>query len=90
MAATPAPSASATPVDALKKKILEKYDLNHNGVLDPDEQAAFDRDKAARKAERLKKYDKNGDGKLDDAERAAMRADRENARNQGKQPSPTP
>ena len=52
--------------------LLKKYDTNHNGVIDPDEQAAIDKDKAAM----LAKYDKNGDGKLDKAEREAMKADR--------------
>ena len=61
----------------VRKEILDKYDKNHDGVLDADERAAFEKDRAARKVERLKKYDKTHDGKLDESERAAMRADRE-------------
>ncbi|HOF11017.1 MAG TPA: hypothetical protein PLV33_13575 [Opitutaceae bacterium] len=36
------------------KRVLKKYDLNKNGQLDPDEQAAWEADKAAKKAERAK------------------------------------
>ena len=52
--------------------MLAKFDANHNGVIDPDEQAAMDK----AKAEMLAKYDKNADGKLDKTEREAMKADR--------------
>lgn len=66
--------------------MLEKFDKNKNGVLDPEEREAAkkaretarpNRDAAARpnKEEMLKKFDKNGDGKLDEAERAAARED---------------
>ena len=34
------------------KKVLEKYDKNHTGVLDPDEEAAWKADKAKAKEER--------------------------------------
>jgi hypothetical protein len=37
------------------KRVLKKYDLNKNGQLDPDEQAAWEADKAAKKAERAKR-----------------------------------
>ena len=79
--ATPSPGAAvntSTPAPkTVPKAILDKYDKNHDGVLDADEQAAMEKDRAARKAERLQKYDKNHDGKLDDEERAAMKADRQ-------------
>ena len=54
-------------------RILEKYDANKNGVLDPEEKAAFERDREARRAEFIKKFDTDGDGKLSDTERQAMR-----------------
>jgi hypothetical protein len=34
------------------KKVLEKYDVNHNGKLDPDEEAAWKADMAKKKAEK--------------------------------------
>ena len=64
----------------MRKEILDKYDKNHDGVLDADERAAYDKDRAARKAERLQKYDKNHDGKLDESEKTAMRADHDRAK----------
>lgn len=60
--------------------ILKKYDLNNDGVLDEKEKAAWDADKAQKKAEaeakRLEKYDANKDGKLDESELAAEKADK--------------
>ena len=99
--ATPAALASASPsaaaasspaveqVAPVKQKILDQYDTNHNGILDPDEKAKFDRDRMLRRADRLKKYDKNHDGYIDDAERAVMRADRA-AEKDGDKASPKP
>ena len=54
-------------------RILEKYDANKNGQLDPDEKAALERDREARRAEFMKRFDTDGDGKLSDSEREAMR-----------------
>jgi Ca2+-binding EF-hand superfamily protein len=53
--------------------MLEKYDTNHNGQLDPDEKAVFERDREARRAELIKRFDKDGDGQLNDAEKEAAR-----------------
>ena len=53
--------------------VLEKYDANKNGQLDPDEKAAFDRDREARREEFVKRFDTDGDGKLSDAEKEAAR-----------------
>jgi len=62
-----------------RTQMLEKYDTNKNGVLDPEEKAVIRKEGEARREaaqkESLKKYDKNGDGKLDQEERAAMRED---------------
>ncbi|PYQ55163.1 MAG: hypothetical protein DMF78_03140 [Acidobacteria bacterium] len=55
--------------------MLERYDTNHNGKIDPEERAAIKADREARRAEILKKYDTDGDGKLSPAEREAMRKD---------------
>ena len=73
LALTPALHAGQAKADADAKhaKMLAKFDVNHNGVLDPDEKAAL----AKFKADLIAKYDKNGDGKLDDAEREAAKAD---------------
>ena len=59
--ATPSPGApvnTSTPSvekggGTARKELLEKYDKNHDGVIDADERAAMDKDRAARKAERL-------------------------------------
>ena len=99
--ATPSPGAgvnTTTPAPEVKtakvpKAALDKYDKNHDGVLDADEQAAYEKDRAARKADRLQKYDKNHDGKLDESERAAMKADRAKEKSSGttkEKASPTP
>ena len=62
------------------QKMLEKYDTNHNGVLDPDERAQMHADlKAKHEAhyqKMLAKYDVNHDGKLEPNERKAMIDDR--------------
>ena len=50
--------------------VLQKYDTNHDGVLEPNERAAM---RADRKARRLAEFDTNHDGKLEPNERAAMR-----------------
>ena len=50
---------------SVPKSVLDKYDTNKNGQLDPDERAKLKKD-------RLEKYDTNKDGKLDEAERKAM------------------
>jgi hypothetical protein len=72
-----APSATPKPRARAKAdpKMLEKYDTNKNGKIDPDEREAMKKDRQALHDETIKKYDKNGDGKLDADERAAMRED---------------
>jgi len=57
----------------VRGRMLEKYDANQNGQLDPEEKAAFERDREARHAEMLKRFDADGDGKLSESERDAMR-----------------
>jgi len=59
-----------------RDKVLEKYDKNKDGKLDPSEREEMRKD---REAEVVKKYDKNGDGKLDQSEREAARAERRKA-----------
>jgi len=54
-------------------RILEKYDANKNGQLDPEEKAVFEKDREARRAEFMKKFDTDGDGQLNDTEKQAMR-----------------
>jgi len=64
-----------------EKALLERYDANHNGVLDPEEKEAARKDwearRAAHRAKMLEKYDTNHNGKIDPEERAAIKADRE-------------
>jgi Ca2+-binding EF-hand superfamily protein len=69
----------AAQLELLMPKVLEKYDLNHNGVLDPDEIAKMRQDRQAWlqriNARILQKYDVNRNGVLDPEEREAIRAD---------------
>ena len=55
--------------------MLQKFDANHNGTIDPEEREAMKAQREARRAEMLKKYDTDGDGKLSDSEREALRKD---------------
>jgi Ca2+-binding EF-hand superfamily protein len=55
--------------------MLERFDANHNGTIDPEEREAMKAQREARRAEMLKKYDADGDGKLSDSEREALRKD---------------
>jgi Ca2+-binding EF-hand superfamily protein len=63
--------------DAPHQKMIEKFDLDHDGKLDDAERAqmkaAFEAKRTERKAEMLARFDLNKDGKLDDSERAALR-----------------
>ena len=67
-----------------RAQLLEKYDVNKNGVLDPEEKEAARADWQAGRKERearmLERFDANHDGKIDDSERAAMKAQREERR----------
>lgn len=55
---------------------LKKYDVNGNGVLDPQEAAAKKADaKAKRDATIVRKYDANGNGVLDPEEQAKEASD---------------
>ncbi len=56
---------------AFRQKLLEKFDANKDGKLEPDELAAA---KAAMKEKLLAKFDTNHNGTLDPDERAAMKA----------------
>jgi Ca2+-binding EF-hand superfamily protein len=66
-------------------QLLEKYDANHNGVLDPEEKEAARKEFRARReqgreqhqARLLEKFDTNHNGKIDPEERQAMQAQRE-------------
>ena len=60
-----------------KATLLQKYDTNGDGKLEPNERAAmradFQAKREARKAAMLARFDTNKDGKLDKAERKVMR-----------------
>jgi len=73
--------------ERLKAAILEKYDLNRNGVLDPEEREAWQKDRdallqqlrdkmAAQRAAILQQYDTNHNGVLDPDEQEALQPDR--------------
>jgi Ca2+-binding EF-hand superfamily protein len=65
--------------DARKAEILQRFDTNHDGVLDAGEKqamhAAMKAKREEKKQELLAKYDTNKDGTLDEQERQAMRDD---------------
>jgi Ca2+-binding EF-hand superfamily protein len=58
---------------AMRGRMLEKYDANKNGQIDPEEKEAAKRDREARRAEMLQRFDTDGDGKLNETEREAAR-----------------
>lgn len=77
----------------MKQKLLERFDANHNGTLDPEERTEVDKFRAERKKERLAKFDTNGDGTLDETERAAAKAahpKRPGGKGKRGEPSPAP
>lgn len=57
----------------LKERVLERFDTNNNGVLDPDERAALKAARQERREKMLAKFDTNGDGKLEPNEKADAR-----------------
>jgi Ca2+-binding EF-hand superfamily protein len=62
-------------------QLLEKFDANHNGVLDPEEKAAakaeWEAHRAERQAKMLERFDANHNGTIDPEEREAMKAQHE-------------
>jgi hypothetical protein len=81
--ATPGKERRAGPRGHAREKILQKYDANKNGVLDPEEREAAKKDRQQLKTKALEKFDKDGDGKLNEEERAAAREELKKRR-QGK------
>ena len=70
-------------ISSRRAKILERFDTNGNGVIDPSEREAIGKARMERRGERrerckyfMKKFDANGDGQLDEQERAAARESR--------------
>ena len=57
--------------------MLQKFDTNHDGKLDPAEKRAMHAERKARhqarREELLQRFDKNKDGKLDESERKEMK-----------------
>ena len=53
--------------------MLERFDANKNGTLDPEEKEAAKAEFDQRRAEFVKRFDTNGDGQLDETEREAAR-----------------
>jgi hypothetical protein len=69
-----ASAAQAAKAEGPKAKLMAKYDVNHNGVIDGDEIAAVKKAFAEAPEGELKRFDANKDGKLDDTEIAAIKA----------------
>jgi Ca2+-binding EF-hand superfamily protein len=67
------PGANSKSKTAIKETV-SKYDQNHNGVIDGDEQETMRKDYAANRDGELKQFDLNADGKLDDQEIAAIKS----------------
>jgi len=65
-------TAFAAKAEGPKARVMAKYDVNKNGVIDGDEIAAVRAAFATEPPGDLKRYDANNDGKLDDAEIATM------------------
>lgn len=70
IAATLALSTVAFAAHPTQVKLLEKFDTNKNGRIDPEEWEAR---RAARKAEMLNKYDTNRNGQLEPTEKDAAK-----------------
>ncbi len=73
----------------------QRFDANHDGVLDEQERAAARQaieahraERERRRAEFLERFDTNGDGRLDEAERAALREWRDAREGEGPRPGP--
>ena len=59
--------------EGFRKKLLEKFDTNHDGKLDETEKAAAKAAMQAHHQKMLEKFDTNKDGKLEPDERKAAR-----------------
>ena len=72
------PCAQQRPnVEAMKARIMEKFDVNKDGQLDDSEKEAIKKDFEAKAAEAkakfMEKFDTNKDGQIDDAEKEAIK-----------------
>ncbi|MCX6939057.1 MAG: hypothetical protein NTU80_14420 [Verrucomicrobia bacterium] len=88
-AAVSAVRAEEKPKSDVPPGLLKKFDKNNDGVLDADEKAAFEKERAvrqekekARRSEMLAKFDTNKDGKLSDGERATAKIEMEKTRSE--------
>ena len=68
----------------MRQRMVEKYDANKNGQLDPEEREVAKRAHEARRAEMVKRFDTDGDGKLSDSERETLRETMRSERGKGK------
>ena len=55
---------------------LKKFDLNRNGVLDPDERSALQTHAENQRTAFIRSMDKNGDGKIDTHEQWLAKSNR--------------
>lgn len=72
----PKPPAPASRPALPASERLKQYDTNGNGVLDPEERVALQKQAVERRAELIKQFDKDGDGKLSREEQQAVWASR--------------
>jgi Ca2+-binding EF-hand superfamily protein len=63
--------APAQPRKTIQQNILNKYDTNKNGTLDPEEKENIRKARESKRASDLQKLDTNKDGKISREERAA-------------------
>jgi Ca2+-binding EF-hand superfamily protein len=58
------------------QRMLQKFDSNHDGVLDASELEAMAAHRAQRRAQRFQRFDRDGDGTLNKAEKQAFKQER--------------
>src|SRR5687767_5176909 len=66
----------ATPKAKRQPVWFQKYDLNKNGVLDPDERKALQTHAESQRTAFILSMDKNGDGKIDSREQWLAKSNR--------------
>jgi hypothetical protein len=69
-------NATANPKIKQEPVWFQKYDLNKNGVLDPDERRALQTHAENQRTAFLLSMDKNGDGKIDSHEQWLAKSNR--------------
>jgi hypothetical protein len=71
-----ATNVAATPKTKRQPVWFQKYDVNKNGVLDPDERKALQTHTESQRRTFILSMDKNGDGKIDSHEQWLAKSNR--------------